>query len=74
MKFVIALFCFLQLIPIESLIHHLDISQDDRNIFSIETFGFYEGGQMELTISDFEIIMNQKEKEEEEKEKLNKEE
>lgn len=40
---------------VESLIHHLVISHDHRNIFKIESFGFLKGGTMELDISDFHV-------------------
>lgn len=38
-----------------SLKHNLHIVNDDRKIFKIETFGFIEGGQMTLTLSDFSL-------------------
>jgi hypothetical protein len=38
-----------------SLIHHLKIHNDDRNVFKIETFGFIQGGLMELHIADLAI-------------------
>lgn len=37
---------------IYSLKHHLTISDDDRDIFKIETFGFIEGGKMKFKITD----------------------
>lgn len=40
---------------IKSLIHHLQIRDDDRNIFKIETFGFFDGGVIELKVSNFNI-------------------
>ncbi len=36
----------------ESLIHHLTIDRDDRKLFKIETFGFNQGGVMELLITE----------------------
>ena len=36
-----------------SLIHKLIISNDGRDIFKIETFGFVSGGLMDISVSDF---------------------
>ena len=38
------------------MFHNLDISNDDRSLFKIETFCFEEGGFMNITIRDFECI------------------
>jgi hypothetical protein len=38
-----------------ALIHHLHIADDDREIFKIETFGFVDGGVMNITIKDFSL-------------------
>lgn len=46
-----------------SLKHNLLISNDNRNIFKIETFGFIEGGIVDIKISDFSIQLSTKEKE-----------
>mgnify|MGYP006940257472 CR=1 FL=1 len=46
-----------------SLKHNLLISNDNRNIFKIETFGFIEGGIVDIKISDFAIQLSTKEKE-----------
>jgi hypothetical protein len=35
------------------LVHHLTIKEDDRALFKIETFGFFGGGHMNLTINSF---------------------
>jgi len=43
--------------------HNLLISNDNRNIFKIETFGFIEGGIVDIKISDFVIQLSTKEKE-----------
>ena len=40
---------------VTSLIHHLSIHNDDRTVFKIETFGFVEGGKMEIDILDFSL-------------------
>jgi hypothetical protein len=40
---------------VESLIHHLVISNDHRNIFKIESFGFVKGGTMQLDLADFHV-------------------
>jgi hypothetical protein len=40
---------------VNSLVHHLRIAKDDRNMFPIETFGFVVGGVIELNIADFDI-------------------
>ncbi|CAM9624390.1 unnamed protein product [Ascophyllum nodosum] len=37
------------------MIHSLVISKDTRRMFQIESFGFREGGYMNLTVSDFTI-------------------
>jgi hypothetical protein len=39
----------------EALVHHLDIEQDDRKVFPIEMFGFYEEGVINITITDFSV-------------------
>lgn len=36
-------------------IHTLKIKKDDRFVFSIETFGFYAGGTLKLTLDDFQV-------------------
>lgn len=43
-----------------SLVHHLVIKNDDRNIFKIETFGFIGGGMMNITLTDFSIASSTK--------------
>jgi G protein-coupled receptor 107 len=43
-----------------SLVHHLVIKNDDRNIFKIETFGFIGGGMMNITLTDFSIASSPK--------------
>ena len=48
---------------VTSLKHNLLISNDNRNIFKIETFGFIEGGIIDIKISDFAIQLSSKEKE-----------
>jgi hypothetical protein len=40
---------------VDALIHHLHISKDDRDIFKIETFGFVEGGVMDISMSHFSM-------------------
>lgn len=50
--------CFL--VISRSLVHRLVISNDDRNIFKIETFGFVGGGMMNISLSDFSIASHSK--------------
>ena len=38
-----------------SLIHHLEISKDNRRSFHIESFGFVKGGTIDIRIYDFHI-------------------
>lgn len=38
-----------------SLVHDLTITNDDRDVFKIETFGFVTGGVMNITIKDFSL-------------------
>lgn len=45
-----------------SLKHNLVIHNDNRNIFKIETFGFFNGGKMDIKISDFSIHLSTKER------------
>jgi G protein-coupled receptor 107 len=61
------LFLFAQLLAsffvlASSLIHRLVISNDDRDIFKIETFGFIAGGMMNMTLSDFTMISPRRDK------------
>jgi hypothetical protein len=37
------------------LVHHLRIDNDDRALFKIETFGFVQGGIMNITVRDFSL-------------------
>jgi hypothetical protein len=37
------------------MVHHLDIEQDDRKVFPIEMFGFYEEGVINITVADFSV-------------------
>jgi hypothetical protein len=55
MNNIFLLFLILNIVVVHTLVHHLKISNDDRDIFKIETFGFVEGGIMNMTISDFAI-------------------
>ena len=47
---------------VDGLIHHLNIRKDDRHTFKIETFGFVNGGVIDLTVTDFSISKNSAEK------------
>ena len=51
---------FLLVSPIVGLIHHLVIKDDSRPLFEIETFGFYVGGSLNITIRDFSIQHDKK--------------
>lgn len=55
-------FCILLLCVVASLaptanglIHKLSIKNDRRSAFRIETFGFFTGGTMEMSIDNFEV-------------------
>ena len=37
------------------LIHNLHVSGDSRPLFKIETFGFEQGGVIDITIKDFKV-------------------
>lgn len=53
------LFILLQILNISSLaglIHNLQIRDDARVVFKIETFGFIAGGLMNITVSDFSLV------------------
>ena len=39
-----------------SLVHDLDIVEDDRDLFKIETFGFVEMGLMDIVVKDISIV------------------
>lgn len=39
----------------QGLVHHLHIENDDRALFRIETFGFVQGGLMNISVRDFSI-------------------
>lgn len=54
------IYCFIFILLLTTtqtfaLRHHLSISHDDRRIFKIETFGFNEGGVMNLQVSGLKI-------------------
>lgn len=40
----------------QALIHHLQISKDNRKLFKIEDFGFFSGGTIKLDVRDFQIF------------------
>lgn len=40
------------------MIHSLSISKDTRRMFQIESFGFREGGFMNLTVSEFSVSLH----------------
>lgn len=52
---IVLVFILLVIGNVSSLIHDLKISNDDRNIFKIETFGFIAGGKMTFKLTDFSI-------------------
>ena len=43
------------LILAHGLVHDLAIRDDDRSLFKIETFGFFEGGTMNIKVTDFHV-------------------
>ena len=45
-----------------ALVHHLTIREDERSLFKIETFGFFGGGEMNFTLSDFSLTKSSGEK------------
>ena len=49
--------CCLLVLPAfaAGMIHHLTIDQDDRRVFPIELFGFFEGGVINVTVRDFAV-------------------
>lgn len=48
----------LALLPrVRGMIHSLSISKDTRRMFQIESFGFREGGFMNLTVSEFSVSL-----------------
>lgn len=53
---------FIMLINAQSLVHRLTIKKDDRDIFKIETFGFADGGMMNITLTDFSISSSKSDK------------
>ena len=56
MLLLLVLFSFLfQLQYTDGLIHELEIKQDNRHLFDIETFGFVAGGRMDVSVRDFKI-------------------
>jgi hypothetical protein len=50
---IIAPFVCILISSSNALLHHLKINGDDRDVFKIETFGFVEGGIMNMTVTDF---------------------
>jgi hypothetical protein len=55
MSLLILLILLVTLSLTEGLIHHLTIHNDHRNMFKIESFGFLQGGTMQLDVSDFHV-------------------
>lgn len=49
------LLCSLYFLVSHALIHHLTITEDARNLFDIETFGFMVGGKIDMSVKDFRI-------------------
>jgi hypothetical protein len=49
------IFLFSFIFQASGLIHHLQIVNDERRLFKIETFGFVSGGLMDLTLSDLKL-------------------
>ncbi|CAN0148297.1 unnamed protein product [Pylaiella littoralis] len=45
----------LQSTPVCGMIHNLSVQKDARRVFQIESFGFREGGFMNLTVSGFSV-------------------
>ena len=45
-----------------SLKHKLTITNDDRSLFKIETFGFIKGGVLDIKISNFNVILDKENK------------
>ena len=45
----------LMLLLAHGLVHDLSITEDDRSLFKIETFGFFAGGTMNIKVSDFHV-------------------
>ena len=54
---------------LQGLVHQLHIRHDDRNIFKIETFGFVTGGVMNITVTNFVVLLTLKEKAEQDRER-----
>ncbi len=52
---VVVIFFAISVDRVEGLVHHLVITNDHRNIFKIESFGFLKGGTMQLDVSDFHV-------------------
>lgn len=55
MHFFGGLFLLAHLFVASSLVHHLAIRNDDRNVFKIETFGFISGGTIKIDVTDFNV-------------------
>jgi len=49
----IAVLLFLSLT--NGLIHHISVSDDTRSVFSLDTFGFFEGGLISLSVTGFKV-------------------
>ena len=47
--------CLILPLPTVSLIHHLVLDRDARAVFSIETFGFLNGGKVEIRVHDVSV-------------------
>jgi hypothetical protein len=54
MKSLLVIFAFIALN--HALIHDLKIRNDDRSHFFIENFGFEVGGELHMTILDFQVM------------------
>src|SRR5437868_4504659 len=55
MKHLSSFFVLLYLSSCSCLIHELTIEGDKREKFFIENFGYLEGGQLHLTVTDFKV-------------------
>jgi len=43
------------IVPTEGLIHHLNIRRDSRKHFFIENFGFLAGGELHITVENYQV-------------------
>jgi len=52
----VAVLLFLSLSSLsDGLIHHISVSDDTRSVFRLETFGFFEGGLISLSVTGFKV-------------------